>query len=234
MGDSRHLLGEPIRYCRVVSDNVIRIVIVDDHGLHRDGTQRILEPYDDLEVVAEAGSGEEALVVVNQEQPDIVLMDIGLPGMSGIETAKRIRTAHPGVRVLIVTAYDDVEYVRGALDAGATGYLPKTAPGRELVDAIRAVVGGSTVIPSELATQLLRPARVTALHPELTGRELEVLRLVAEGLHNKEIARRLSISARTVDRHCDNIYEKLGVASRTEAVVQALSRDLLRVSDVSG
>ncbi len=209
-------------------------MIVDDHGLHRDGTQRILEAYDDLEVVAEAGSGEEALAVVNRDQPDVVLMDVGLPGMNGIETAQRIRTAHPDVRVLIVTAYDDEEYVRGALEAGATGYLPKTAPGRELVDAIRSVARGSTVIPSELAARLLRPVRAAVVRPELTDRELEVLQLVAEGLHNKEIARRLVISSRTVDRHCDNIYEKLGVTSRTEAVVQALSRSLLRVPDVSG
>jgi DNA-binding NarL/FixJ family response regulator len=233
MGDSRQLFTVAIRYCRGVSDAVIRVVIVDDHGLHRDGTRRILDAYEDIEVVAEAGSGEEALAVVNRDGPDVVLMDIGLPGMNGIDTARRIRTSHPDVCVLMVTAYDDEEYVRGALEAGATGYLPKTAPGRDLVDAIRSVVGGSTVIPSELAARLLRPTRVSAVRQDLTGRELEVLRLVAEGLHNKEIARRLAISSRTVDRHCDNIYEKLGVASRTEAVVQALSRNLLRVADVS-
>lgn len=179
----------------------------------------------------EATSGEVALAVVNQQQPDVVLMDIGLPGMNGIEVTRTVRAAHPGVRVLVVTAYDDEEYVRGALDAGASGYLRKTAPGRELVEAIRAVAGGATVLSSDLAARVLRPAPSSP--SELTARELEVLELMTDGMHNREIAARLMISQRTVERHCDNIYGKFGVGSRTEAVVHALTRGLVRVSDVT-
>lgn len=209
----------------------IRIVIVDDHGLHRDGTRQILAQHPDLQVVDEATHGELALAVVNQQRPDVVLMDIGLPGMNGIEVTRKVRASHPSVRVLIVTAYDDDEYVRGALDAGASGYVRKTAPGRELVEAIRAVAGGATVLSSDLAARVLRPVRSSPT--DLTERELEVLTLMSDGLHNKEIATRLMISQRTVERHCDNIYGKLGVGSRTEAVVHGLTRGLVRASDVA-
>lgn len=232
MGSCRHREGVRIDYRRGVPEREpIRIVIVDDHGLHRDGTRQILAQHSDLLVVDEATSGELALAVVNQQQPDVVLMDIGLPGMNGIEVTRKVRASHPGVRVLIVTAYDDDEYVRSALDAGAGGYLRKTAPGRELVEAIRAVAGGATVLSSDLAARVLRPVRGTGC--ELTERELEVLTLMADGLHNKQIAARLMISQRTVERHCDNIYGKLGVGSRTEAVVHALTRGLVHVSDVA-
>jgi len=210
----------------------IRIVVVDDHGLHRDGTRQILEQHADLQVIDEATSGEIALSIINQQHPDVVLMDIGLPGMNGIETTRRIRAAHPDVRVLMVTAYDDIEYVRGALEAGATGYLRKTAPGHELVDAVRAVANGATVLPSDLAARILHLPRVAGAPMELTDREIEVLTFIAKGLHNKEIATRLDISSRTVERHCDSIYAKLGVGSRTEAVVHAITHNLVQVGRV--
>lgn len=206
--------------------------MVDDHPLHRDGTRHILEDYADFEVVGDAESGEAALALVNQLRPDVVLLDIRLPGISGIETTRRIREHHPGVRVLMVSAYDDDEYVRGALNAGAAGYLSKSAPGRELVEAVRAVAAGSTVLQPALLTPLLTG------HPDasvgLTGRERAVLQLLAEGMHNKQVATRLGISARTVERHCDSIYTKLGVGSRTEAVVRAISASLVQVSDEHG
>jgi len=211
---------------------VIRVVVVDDHALHRDGTRQILEAYPDLQVVGDAASGEVALALVNQLRPDVVLLDIRLPGMNGIEVARRLTRDHPEVRVLMVSAYDEDEYVRGALEAGAAGYLRKTAPGKELVQAVRAVAGGASVLQSGLAARLL----ISSRQPEqgtdqLTERELAVLRLVAAGLHNREVASRLGISSRTVDRHCDNIYAKLGVGSRTEAVVRAISTKLLTVGD---
>jgi DNA-binding NarL/FixJ family response regulator len=212
--------------------DVIRVVVVDDHALHRDGTRQILEVHSDLQVVGEAASGEVALALVNQLRPDVVLMDIRLPGMNGIEVTRQLIQDHPDVRVLMVSAYDEDEYVRGALEAGAVGYLSKTAPGKELVQAVRAVAGGTTVLQSGLTARLLIAAR----QPEqgvtdLSERELTVLRLLAEGLHNREIGEQMGISTRTVDRHCDNIYAKLGVSSRTEAVVRAISTKLLTVSD---
>lgn len=205
------------------------MLVVDDHPLHREGTRYILQGYDDLEVVGEAESGEAALVLVAQLRPDVVLLDIRLPGINGIETTRRIRDHHPDVRVLMVTAYDDTEYVRGALEAGAAGYLSKSAPGRELVEAVRSVGAGSVILQPELLRPLL------ASRPDgpagLSERELAVLRLLAEGLQNKQVATRLQISPRTVERHCDNIYAKLGVGSRTEAVVRAMSAGLVQVSD---
>jgi DNA-binding NarL/FixJ family response regulator len=162
----------------------------------------------------------------------VVLLDIRLPGMNGIEVARRLTRDHPDVRVLMVSAYDEDEYVRGALEAGAAGYLSKTAPGKELVQAVRAVASGTSVLQSGLTARLL----ISSRHSEpgaddLSERELEVLGLLAEGLHNRELAARLGISPRTVDRHCDNIYAKLGVGSRTEAVVRAISTKLLSVGD---
>jgi DNA-binding NarL/FixJ family response regulator len=212
--------------------SVIRVVVVDDHALHRDGTRQILEAHPDLEVVGEASSGEVALALVNQLRPDVVLLDIRLPGMNGIEVVGRLTRDHPKVRVLMVSAYDEDEYVRGALEVGAAGYLSKTAPGKDLVQAVRTVAGGTSVLQSGLTARLLISSRRPEHAPDdLSERELEVVSLLAEGLHNRELAARLGISSRTVDRHCDNIYAKLGVGSRTEAVVRAISTKLLSVGD---
>ena len=211
---------------------VIRVVVVDDHALHRDGTRQILDAHPDLLVVGDASSGEVALALINQLRPDVVLMDIRLPGMNGIEVTRRLTRDHPEVHVLMVSAYDEDEYVRGALEAGAAGYLSKTAPGKELVQAVRAVAGGTSVLQSGLTARLMVSSRQHERDAcDLTERELAVLSLLAEGLHNREVAARLGISSRTVDRHCDNIYAKLGVGSRTEAVVRAISTKLLTVGD---
>ena len=215
-----------------MESEVIRVVVVDDHALHRDGTRQILEAHPDLQVVGDAASGEVALTLVNQMHPRVVLMDIRLPGMNGIEVTRRLTRDHPDVRVLMVSAYDEDEYVRGALEAGAAGYLRKTAPGRELVEAVRAVASGATVLQSDLPARLLAWSHPTDGGPiALTDRELAVLNLLAVGLHNNEVAARLGISPRTVERHCENIYAKLGVSSRTEAVVRAISTKLLTVGD---
>ena len=210
--------------------DVIRVLVVDDHALHRDGTRQILSQQPDIEVAGDAPSAELALALVNQLHPDVVLMDIRLPGMNGIDATRRIRRDHPGTRVLVVTAYDDDEYIRGALEAGASGHLSKAAPGRQLVDAVRAVMAGGTVIEPVALTHLLAGGSA-APAAQLTERELAVLGLLARGLHNKQVATRLGISRRTVERHCDNIYGKLGVCSRTEAVVQAISSRLVTLPD---
>lgn len=208
--------------------DVIRVLVVDDHALHRDGTRQILSQQPDIEVAGDAPSAELALALVNQLHPDVVLMDIRLPGMNGIDATRRIRRDHPGTRVLVVTAYDDDEYIRGALEAGASGHLSKAAPGRQLVDAVRAVMAGGTVIEPLALTHLLAGGSAAPTPgAQLTSRELAVLGLLARGLHNKQVATRLGISRRTVERHCDSIYGKLGVGSRTEAVVQAISSRLV-------
>jgi len=137
---------------------VIRVVVVDDHTLHRDGTRQILDAYPDLQVIGEASSGELALELITQLHPDVVLMDIRLPGMNGIEVTRQLTRDHPDIRVLMVSAYDEDEYVRGALEAGADGYLSKTAPGKELVEAVRAVALGTSVLQSGLTARLLIPA----------------------------------------------------------------------------
>ena len=228
MGDFPYIASTGRRTVDRVEAETISVLVVDDHALHRDGTRRILEQYPDLEVVGEAASGEAALEIVDELYPAVVLLDIRLPGMNGIETARRIRQRHPDVRVLMVTAYEDEEYVRGAFDAGAAGYLSKTAPGRELVEAVRSVAAGGSVVQHELLSSLLTGRSHAA--GALTHRELGVLQLLADGMHNKQIATRLGISARTVERHCDSIYSKLGVSSRTEAVVRAIATDLVEVS----
>src|SRR5450631_4572899 len=197
---------------------VIRVVIVDDHALHRDGTRQILDAHPDLQVVGDASSGEIALAVINQVYPDVVLMDIRLPGMNGIEATRRLTRDHPHVRVLMVSAYDEDEYVRGALEAGAAGYLSKTAPGKDLVQAVRSVARGTSVLHSGLNTSQLSSSRRSGHGTaELTEHEIAVLTLLVAGLQNRDIAAKLSISTRTVHRRCESIYAKLGVGSRTEA-----------------
>lgn len=225
-----HLLLAVRRIVVGVEPERIRVLIVDDHALHRDGTRRILELHPDIEVVGEAETGELALALINQLHPSVVLMDIRLPGLNGIETTRRIRNRHPEVLVLVITAYEEDEYVRGAFEAGATGYLSKTAPGRELVEAVRAVAAGATVLQSGLLAPILVGRTNTV--DGLTERELAVLQLLANGLLNKQIASQLGISTRTVERHCDHIYAKLGVKSRTEAVVHGIGAKFIRVPDV--
>ncbi|MEO6143169.1 MAG: response regulator transcription factor, partial [Dermatophilaceae bacterium] len=165
---------------------VIRVLVVDDHALYRDGARGILGEHSDIEVVGDADSGEMALALVNQLAPDVVLMDIRLPGINGIETTRRIRAHHPSVQILMVSAYEDDEYVRAALEAGASGYLCKTAPSRELTDAVRAIASGGSVVKPDVLVRLVAPPRPSASTPmDLTDREQAVLELLALGLQNK-------------------------------------------------
>ncbi len=220
-------------YRQVVMPEVIRVLVVDDHALHRDGARGILGQHVDIDVVGDADSGEAALAMIDQVLPQVVLMDIRLPGMNGIETTRQIRSRYPSVRVLMVSAYDNDEYVRGALEAGAAGYLCKTAPGRELAAAIRAVASGSSVVePVVLARLFAVHSRSARGEAWLSDREQAVLDLLAQGLANKQVAAQLHISPRTVERHCESIYAKLAVHSRTEAVVSAFASGLLRGPNV--
>jgi DNA-binding NarL/FixJ family response regulator len=218
--------------------NRIRILLADDHVLVRQGTRELLEREEDLKVVAEAGDGEEAVRLAWEHSPDIALMDIAMPVLNGIDATRRIKVANPGVGVLVLSAYDDDQYVFALLEAGAAGYLLKNVGADALVKAIRAVAAGEAVLHPSIA---LRVVSHFARHDDqrakgnpldqLTERELEVLRLAARGLKNQDIARELSLSVRTVQTHLGNIFGKMGVGSRTEAVLGAIRRGWLTLQD---
>lgn len=208
----------------------IRVVLADDHAVVRKGIREFLEEGKGIVVVAEASNGAEALHWVEQERPDVVVMDIRMPGVTGVEATRRIKGQFPEVKVLVLTAYDNDPYIFALLQAGADGYILKTADAEDLVRAVHTVHRGGKALGPEIAEKVVR--QVAAGRPEgardqvesLSPRELEVLRLAAKGLTNKAIGRALGISDRTVQGHLANIYGKLGVGSRTEAVTEALRR----------
>ena len=216
----------------------IQIVIAEDHALVREGTRQILENHPGLEVVGEAEDGEEAVALVSRLKPNVVLMDIAMPKLNGIEATRLIKKDSPATSVLILTAYDDDQYIFALLDAGAAGYLLKSVRGDELAQAVRAVAEGESVLHPAIAAKVFKrytrsdQAVDEEIEP-LTDRESEVLAMAARGLSNKMIARELSLSDRTVQVHLSNIFGKLGVASRTEAVITALQRGLLRLEEIS-
>jgi DNA-binding NarL/FixJ family response regulator len=206
----------------------VRVVIVDDHALVREGTIQLLKQSAELEVVGQAGSGEEALGVLESLLPDVALVDVNLPGMSGLELARLVTTSHPKIHVLILSAYDDYAYVTEALDIGVSGYLLKTASAKELVDAVRAVADGVFVLDRAVSSRLNRRVRNDAVQVgALTPRETDVLELLARGRANKQIAAELGLGLRTVEGHVSNVLAKLGVQSRTEAVAYALGRRIV-------
>lgn len=206
----------------------IRVLIVDDHSLVRSGLRFFLLAFDDLELVGEAKSGEEALELCAQTQPDVVLMDLMMPGMDGATATRMIRERWPKVQVVALTNFQDAELVRGILQAGATGYLLKNVSAEDLASAIRAAHTGQPTLAPE-ATQALIDSvtHPLALGNDLTPRECEVLTLIVEGLGNAEIAERLVIGLSTVKFHVSNILSKLNVTSRSEAVVLALQHHLV-------
>ena len=218
----------------------IKILIADDHAVVREGTRQILEHEADLEVVAEAGDGEEAVQMAGSFKPDVAIIDIAMPKLDGIGATKQIKTLYPNIAVLILTAYDDDQFVFSLLEAGAAGYLLKSVRGRELIDAIRAVYVGESVLHPSIARKVLnRFVPVSGKPPKqepseiLTKREIEVLRLATRGLSNQEIANELYLSLRTVQTHLSHIFNKLQVSSRTEAVVRALKEGWVSLEDDS-
>ncbi len=204
----------------------IRVLLADDHAVVRKGIRDFLEEDKEIRIVAEANDGEEALALIAREKPDVAVFDIQMPRLNGMDATRRVKSEFPATRVLILTAYDDDPYVFAALQAGASGYLLKTGGSEELVRAVHAVAAGETALSPTIAKKLVQraagvPAREELIEP-LTERELEVLRFAAKGMGNKQIAAELSISDRTVQGHLANIYSKLHVTTRTEAVMFAV------------
>jgi DNA-binding NarL/FixJ family response regulator len=204
----------------------VRVLVVDDHPVVREGLRAILEAEPDLDVVGEAGSGEEAVRLAAELTPDVVLMDLRMPGVDGVAATGRI-TAAGYARVLVVTTYDTDADILRAVEAGATGYLLKDTPRRDLADAVRGAARGETVLAPPVAAKLVTRVRTAGADP-LTRREVEVLGQVARGLSNPEIGRVLLISEATVKTHLLRAFEKLGVGDRTAAVTTAISRGILR------
>ena len=209
--------------------NVIRILIVDDHPVVRDGLAAILGTQSDFVIAGEADSGSQALERFESLQPDIVLLDLEMPGMDGISVIRQLRENHPAVRVLVFTAFDTDERILGALQAGAKGYLLKGAPRMELFNAVRVVHTGGSLLQPVVASRLLEQLAGPQRAEELTPREEAVLALLARGKQNKEIAAELDISERTVKFHLSAIYGKLGAGNRTEAVTIALQQGLVEI-----
>jgi DNA-binding NarL/FixJ family response regulator len=204
--------------------------LADDHVLVRQGIRQFLAEAEGMEVIAEADDGAEAVRLVEEHRPDVAVLDIRMPKVTGVEATRRIKQHHPDVRVLILTAYDDDPYVFALLQAGADGYVLKTAPAKDLVQAVRDVYAGTAALSPTIATKVVRqisrqrPEGATNQEEPLTEREIEVLRLAAQGMTNREVGQELEISHRTVQGHLANVYGKLQVNSRTEAVTEALRR----------
>jgi DNA-binding NarL/FixJ family response regulator len=219
-GDAAAGRSEPTAGSRPIS-----IIVVEDHALVREGTAELLRRHSDLSVVGQAGSAEEALELLSDLRPDVALVDVELPGMSGIALAHAASDRGFHTRVLILSAYDDYAYVIEALEAGVAGYLLKTSSARELADAVRTAADGALVLDQAISGRLIHRWRSGpgTTSPALTSRETDVLRLIARGLPNKQIASQLGLGLRTVESHVSSLLGKLGVSSRTEAALYAVS-----------
>jgi NarL family two-component system response regulator LiaR len=222
----------------------IKVMLVEDHVLVREGTRELLDQENDLQVLVEAGDGEEAVRLAAEHSLDVIIMDIAMPKLNGIEATKQIKATNPAIAILVLTAYDDDQYIFAFLEAGAAGYLLKDATMNDLIQAIRAVHAGESVLHPTVARKVINYfARHTdKRHADdydksgtdhLTDREMEVLKLAAKGMTNREIATALTISTRTVQVHLSNVFSKLGVGSRTEAVLYALRKGWFTLEDTS-
>jgi DNA-binding NarL/FixJ family response regulator len=202
----------------------IRLIIADDHTLFRDGVRALLQSIPDFQVVGEAATGAQAIQQANALQPDVVLMDLQMPGVNGIEATRRIVQTSPHIGVIVVTMFQDDDSVFAAMRAGARGYILKGADQDEMIRAIRAIANGEALFGPEIATRLMNffsGAKPPQLFPELTDREREILQLIAHGYNNTEIADQLFLAPKTVRNHISNIFSKLQVADRAQAIIKA-------------
>jgi NarL family two-component system response regulator LiaR len=218
----------------------IKVLVAEDHLITRQGICRLLEDENNLEVIGEAGNGEEAVQMVGELEPDVVIMDVAMPKLNGIEATRQIKLIRPATAVLILSAYDDDEYVFGLVEAGAAGYLLKTASGEELSRAIKAVHKGEPVLDPVIARKVLNRLRFPDKIPRvarpaehLSEREIDIIKLAARGMSNKDIADELHLSRRTIEGNLRTIFNKLGVGSRTEAVMQAVGRGWLTLEELA-
>ena len=209
----------------------ISILLAENHVVVRESIRHFLEREANFEVVGEAGDGEEAVRMVSQLKPDVIVMDISMPRLNGIEATKQIKALQPSAVVLILTAYDYEQYIFPLLEAGAAGYLLKDVSSRELISAIQTVYRGEAVLHPAIARKVMERLRQPKLEPTgervsdlLTERETSILKMAAKGMSNSDIAQELHLSVRTIESHLGNIFNKLGVGSRTEAVIQAMKR----------
>ena len=219
----------------------IKVLVIEDHVITRQGIRRLLEDEPDMVVLGEAGDGEEAVRMVTELQPDVVIMDIAMPKLNGLEATRQIKLIRPATAVLILSAYDDDEYIFGLLEAGAGGYLLKTIDGEGLISAVRAVNKGDPVLDPVITRKVINHLKLpeTTAHSapinsaRLSSRELDVIKLAAKGMSNKDIANELHLSRRTVEGNLRTIFNKLGVGSRTEAVMQAMSKGLFTMEELA-
>jgi len=208
----------------------IKVLLAEDHSLVRESIRRFLEKESDIEVVGEAGDGEEMVALTKKLKPDVIVADVSMPNLNGIDATKQIKALGISTPILILTAYDYDQYIFALLEAGAAGYLLKDISGQELIDSIHAIYKGDSVLHPTVARKLMQRFRGANKNSEvrpfeaLTDREIEVLRLAAQGKSNREIADELILSVRTVEAHLGHIFNKLGVGSRTEAVILALKK----------
>jgi NarL family two-component system response regulator LiaR len=216
-----------------------RIMLADDHPLLRQALRDVLEKQRDFEVIAEAGDGEEAVKLATELEPDVVIMDMSMPKLNGLEATKQIKASRPAIAVLVLTVHSDSEHILSVLRAGASGYLTKSVYGEEVIHAVRSLVCGETVLSQSVSQQIFKYAFQHTIKPKtldlsnkLSARELEVLSLAARGISNKDIAIRLGLSLRTVKGHLADLFLKLNVASRTEAVIVGLRRGILTLKDL--
>jgi DNA-binding NarL/FixJ family response regulator len=216
---------------------IIRVVLADDHTVVRKGIRDFLEEEDDIQVVAEATTGAEAVSLTLEHRPEVAVLDIQMPEMTGIEAARQIKAKIPEVQVLVLTAYDDDPYIFAMLQAGASGYVLKNAPSEELIRAVRTVAAGGSALDPTVTAKVMaqlssgKPLGAQAVIEKLTQRELDVLRLAAKGHTNRAIGLELGISDRTVQGHLANIFGKLGVATRTEAVLLAMKQGWITLDE---
>jgi NarL family two-component system response regulator LiaR len=219
--------------------SALKVLIAEDHPITRQGIRKLLDDESKFTVIGEAGDGEEAVQMVEELKPDVVIMDVAMPKLNGIEATRQIKLVRPATAVLILSAYDDDEYVFGLLEAGAAGYLLKTASGDELTRAIHAVYKGEPVLDPLITRKVINRFRFPDKMPKaarpaehLSDREIDIIRLAANGMSNKEIADELHLSRRTVEGNLRSIFNKLGVGSRTEAVLYGLRKGWISLEEL--